>query len=344
MVPSVAVAPPSASAVTEVASPLRRRLGALLGGVVGAVLVGELVLRVWSPIELDWAAPRGVGGEARGTVSDYEPDDELGFKPVIGGALHAEHGALHNTYALAKPPGVRRLLFLGDSVTRRGEIVAGLRSELGDTCQYWNAGVEGYATWQEVAYYARYLADVDEDHVVLTFHLNDYVTTPVTFRAGEDVVAVRERGRVERPISWLWNLSYLYRLAQSRRLAAPPPEERGEERGDGSQDQRDARREVERALLELRDLVHARGAELTVLVLPWLRPREQWPSSLAPKHQHVVGVLTQAGIRHYTFLDELDEALAAGEAVQEKPRDPQHPSHEFGRRMARAMLARGFVP
>lgn len=311
---------------------------AILCGLIAAVLALELGLRVWSPVELDGSAWSASGGEARAgaTVGQYRPDDDLGFRPVLGGSLHASHGALHNDYALEKRAGVPRLLFLGDSVTRRGELVAALRAELGESCEFWNAGVEGYATWQEVAFYREDLAGIGADHVILTFHLNDYLTTPITFRAGDEVVAVRERNRVERPLAWLWKISYLYRLTSARAAVEDPQLERA--------DPGVARREVERALVELRDLVQARGARLTVLVLPWLRPRAEWPPSLPGKHEHVVEVLTRAGIPHFTFLEELETALAAGEDIQEKPRDPQHPSAAFARRMARGLLARGFVP
>jgi aryl-alcohol dehydrogenase-like predicted oxidoreductase len=109
-------------------------------------------------------------------------------------------------------------------------------------------------------------------------------------------------------------------------------------------DEEEARREIERALGALRDLARERGAELTVVVLPWLREREHWPTNLPGKHAHVVGLLETLGIRHFAFLDELDQAIAEGEEVKEKPMDPQHPSAAFGARMARGMLARGFVP
>ena len=68
--------------------------------------------------------------------------------------------------------------------------------ELGAACEYWNAGVEGYSTLQELEYYRRYLAGIQADHVVLVFHLNDFVTTPVTLRDGERIISVRERRKV----------------------------------------------------------------------------------------------------------------------------------------------------
>jgi hypothetical protein len=84
----------------------------------------------------------------------------------------------------------------------------GLRAELGEQYEYWNAGVEGYSTWQELAYFRRTLEPIHADHVVLTFHLNDFLSTPVSFRSGDEVVAVRARGDVSKTIPWLWDPSF----------------------------------------------------------------------------------------------------------------------------------------
>ena len=318
-----------------IADSVRLRWLVVLGATT-PLLLCEAGLRLWGPDELTSTRKRHDAALPGGQDGALEEDETLGYRPVPGGSLYAEHGALRNGYALEKTATSRRLLFLGDSVTRRAQIVAGLHAELGETCEYWNAGVEGWSTWQEVEYYRRELQPIEADHVVLTFHLNDFLSTPVTFLDGDAVVTVRAHGEVFRPIPWLWELSYFYRFTQYRELA----------RSDKAQwnDTTTASEEIERSLCELRDLTRARGAELTVLVLPWLRERALWPGSLPRKHERVVEMLQRLEIRHFTFLTELDEALAAGEEVQEKPRDPQHPGTTFGRRMARAMIADGFLP
>src|SRR5215470_5751475 len=45
-------------------------------------------------------------------------DPHFGFRPVLGEGLYTHFGTLANGYAAAKPPGVSRLLFIGDSVTQ----------------------------------------------------------------------------------------------------------------------------------------------------------------------------------------------------------------------------------
>lgn len=311
-----------------------------LAASAAALLLGEFALRRWTPAEVTaFATERssGPGGALHPARGSFELDAELGYRPVLGGPEYGPHGALANGLTLEKPPGVQRLLFLGDSVTRRGKIQAGLEELLGtQVFEYWNAGVEGYATAQEVAYYRRYLARLRPDRVVLTFHLNDFQTTPVTFLDGARMMMVYAKRSTRSLNPWLLQHSYLYRWALSwgfeREALTPGAVPAG------------VYQDLEGALSELRDLVQGGGGRLAVLVLPWLRPVQDWPGSLAGKREWVLQTLQRLGIEHYDFRATLEAALAEGEEVTEEERDPQHPSAAFGRRMARDLLAAGFQP
>src|SRR5262245_12399963 len=151
------------------------RLGLALASASVAVLGGELGVRLWNPPAVRLFAER-VQGEAGQRVmridSTYEvhpkggvfqTDEALGYRPVPGGAGYGTHGARLNDYALEKPAGKRRLLFIGDSVTERHKIIDALHRELGDDYEYWNAGVVGYSTAQELAYYRDYLGSIAAD-------------------------------------------------------------------------------------------------------------------------------------------------------------------------------------
>jgi hypothetical protein len=307
---------------------------------LAALVLAELALRAWTPEEVTAFANErssGPGGALHPERGAYELDPELGYRPVLGGPEYGPHGALANEYALAKPDNARRLLFLGDSVTRRAKIQEGLAELLGAPgFEYWNAGVEGYATAQEAAYFRRYLAPLGADCVVLTFHLNDFQTTPVTFLDGARLVMVYAKRSTRALNPWLLRHSYLYRWIQSR----------GFERTELTPTAAPAgvQEEIEAALRELRDLATSHGGRLVVLVLPWLRPVAEWPGSLPGKRAWVLSTLERLGIEHYDFQASLEAALAEGEVVTEVERDPQHPSAAFGRRMARALLAAGFRP
>jgi lysophospholipase L1-like esterase len=302
-----------------------------------ALLAVELVLRTWTPQRIqEFASERSLankGGE--GAADVFTLDEELGYRPILGGASYGPFGTTPNAYAPEKPAGKRRLVFLGDSVTYRGTLQAGLASLLGDEgFEYWNAGVEGYSTAQEAAYYRRYLAQLEPDHVVLTFHLNDFEWTPVTFRDGEQIVRMYAKQSTRALNPWLLQHSFLYRWFLS--AGAGGAEEEAIPAGVGQ--------EIERALAELRDLVAARGGRLSVLVLPWLRPVAKWPGTYTARRTWILAALERLHITHYDFRSTLEAALAEGVQVMEKEFDPQHPSAEFGLRMARDLLARGFEP
>ncbi len=263
----------------------------------------------------------------------FEIDAVLGFRPILGGPEYGPHGALWNDHPLAKRPGLRRLLFLGDSVTRRGKIVEPLCAELGPAVECWNAGVIGYSSRQELDYYRLHCADLHADHVVLTFHLNDYETTPVTFVDGDRMVAVYGRLGSRHPNGWLLRHSYLYRLYWTRSLRSAAPDR-----------PEDLEREVADALRGIQALAAERGAELTLFVLPWLEPPGAWSDDMRAGHARTLRLLEALGIRHLDFLATLERAVADGVDVQETPGDLQHPSAEFGKRLARAALDQGFRP
>jgi hypothetical protein len=263
----------------------------------------------------------------------FQLDPVLGFRPVPGGKGYGPHGCKWNEYELAKPPGKRRLLFLGDSVTDRHKLIDALRARLGEDYEYWNAGVPAFASEQELLYYRDHLAGIAADHVLLTFHLNDFETTPILFEVGGELVSVHSRIGARHPNAWLLTHSYLYRYGWSWLVSRTGPERA-----------RSLEDEVARSLRGLAELVRERGADFTVLVLPWLQARADWPAPKPRHHQLVLRLLTELGIRHYAFTDTLERALATGVGIHEATIDPQHPSAEFARLMVDDLLAAGFRP
>jgi len=321
------------------------KLGIALASALAVLPVLEIALRIWNPsaVQLFKERFQGTPGE-RVLVIDraldvhpqygiFQADEKLGYRPVLGGKTYDVHGAKRNEYSLEKPADERRLLFVGDSVTDRARIIEALHEELGEGLEYWNAGVVGYASQQELGYYRDYLGGIVADHVILTFHLNDFETTPVTFMDGDNLVAVYGRLGSARPNAWLLGHSYVYRFYWTERMGHTEVSR-----------SLSIETEVEDALRGFRDLTRERGAEFTVLVLPWLLPQDQWNGPKRQNHEHVLAMLERLGIRHYTFLDTLEAAVADEVEIQEPPGDPQHPSLEFARRMAHDLLARGFQP
>jgi hypothetical protein len=239
-------------------------------------------------------------------------DPEFGFRPILGNGLYNEYGTKTNTYPPTRRPEIKRILFMGDSVTSRGKIIDALRDVYGEqTFEYWNAGVESFNTVQEVNYYKKYNAALRPDHVILTFHLNDFETTPVAFRENGRLRVYAPNARLDSASQWLFQHSYCYRLLlgllASRREGAIADE-------------------VRASLKDLKNHVIASGADLTVLVFPYMQPYEEWQSHEKESRNQILEILTGLEIRHFDLFDPFSESLKRGVAVQEKPGDTWHPS------------------
>jgi hypothetical protein len=258
-------------------------------------------------------------------LSTFVIDPTFGFRPVLGDGPYTRFGTLANTYAAAKSPGVRRLLFIGDSVTHRGHIVDALRAAYGSQrYEYWNAGVESFNTVQEVQYYRRFNRPIHPDHVILTFHLNDFETTPAAFRDADGTLVVfAPNWPVRRLNLWLFQHSYTYRYWLG--LVTPKKTVRTE-----------IIAEVRASLADLERMVTVDGTRLTVLVLPILQPVSDWKPEYREYRHLILDILGALGIRYFDLLEPLNEALVNGVVVAE-PGDhlSWHPSREAAAYFAR---------
>ena len=315
------------------------RLLLLSGGTACALLGAEGVLRRLQPDTLVRGADempdfRRGGGWIR---AQYETDSELGFKPVMNGREYGPFGTMANPYPAQRRPGVARVLFLGDSVTRRGRIVAALKTRYGeDRYEYWNAGVESYNTVQEVAYYKRYCRPLRPDHVILTFHLNDFETTPVAFLDGAGRLVVAAPRRTLRSASrWLFEHSLIYRTWLDRA---------GRDGGSGARDPVRFTGEVRRGLTDLRDLTQADGTALTVLVLPILAPFPDWREEDRARRATVLAMLAELRVRHFDLLGAMEKALAEGVTLGAAPGDGWHPSVPAAESFGAVLHASGLLP
>lgn len=295
----------------------------LAAGLGVAVGLAEVVLHAMNPgasfgaaQELPW-----MRGADRGEL--FTIDSEFGFRPRLDSEVFSVYGTHRNEYPLSKTPDRERLLFVGDSVTARGRIIEALRELYGDAAaEYWNAGVESFNTVQEVAFYQKYNAAIEPDHVIVTFHLNDYETTPIAFRddSGRLVVyALNQPAQQVQP--WLFQHSYLYRLWL------------GQMRRDG-EDFRAVVRETESALLELRDELAARDARFSVIVLPLLQRPQKWREQHVGARKRILAFLETEGIVHFDLFPVLEQAYADGIKVQEASGDTWHPNAAIAERFA----------
>jgi hypothetical protein len=306
--------------------------GALVVGGVGVGLVMvELCLRFSAPHE-GFGAARELRQFRTGSGLEdlYELDAVFGFRPRLGTSLYDEWGVLCNPYSRQKAAGVKRLLFMGDSVTARGAIVNGLREAMGqERCEFWNAGVESFNTVQEVEFFRRYNAAAEPDHVILTFHINDFETTPVAFRDEQGRLVVFAPNFPRHYVN-----ERLFKSLRTYRLFLGLAR-----RSDRNLDA--VLSETRSAVALLQGELRERGIGLSVLLFPLLKPRPEWTEGEERTYQSAVKMFSDLGIETQDLRPWVEQAAGKGIPVRESPLDDWHPSAECGRFIARQLVADG---
>lgn len=180
--------------------------------------LGEIVTRSFDLVDRLNGFPRRI------YAASDEPDLGYRLRPGIDTRARGVHVATNarglrgGEIADTPPPGVRRVLVIGDSVA------FGFRLEQADTfpvrleheleardAGWWevlNAGVEGYNTVYQRAYLRSSLLDLKPETIVLVFNLNDYDHGPVMGPLG--VLTQDQAQRVSS--SSIANLSEFYLL------------------------------------------------------------------------------------------------------------------------------------
>ncbi|MFH0944768.1 MAG: hypothetical protein V2A76_06180 [Planctomycetota bacterium] len=311
-----------------------KKVALALAATVVTLALGELALRWLSPYglfaagrELHWKreSPRDLSGQ-------YVIDPAFGFRPVLG-ARYSEYGTLKNEYELEKDPARQRLLFIGDSATARRRIDTALRNVYGsEGFEYWNAGVESFNTPQEVRYYEQFNRAIKPDHVILTFHNNDFETTPVAFYDDGKLVVFSPHGRLGRISRTLFEHCILYRIVLGAWFLG------------GKQDEEIAA-EVRDSLARLRELTREDGIPLTVLLLPIMKPLDKWTPQEEKNHKQAREILDALRIRTFDLTAPMVEALKAGVEIQQIENDHWHPTHKVSRWFAEYLQREGlFTP
>jgi hypothetical protein len=293
----------------------------LLFGVIGA----ELGLRLFFP-----GMVIGAGRQLQfraGESTNFVPDAEAGYMPVLGNAAYDQYGCRVDRYdATGKrlpergPRQGRRVLFLGDSVTRRERIQDALE-KIYPGNDYWNAGVESFNTMQELIFYRRVNSKLKPDQVILTFHNNDFQDTPLVFRQNGELQIHFMRRDGNRINPWLFSHSYLYRWLTGLSL--------------GQLDRARQRVVMKEALAGFRETMASEKVEFSVILLPILKPYEQWNVREKWSRQAALELLKEEGIKTYDLMPDMEAAMKEGVVLPETPGDTWHPSAAAAEHFAR---------
>ncbi|KIX13851.1 SGNH/GDSL hydrolase family protein [Dethiosulfatarculus sandiegensis] len=322
--------------------------GLVLGSLVVGLLLFELIMAPFNMV-FDSANIHGIDFNKRKQHAEKNPqakdslearliwwgkDLELGYKPLYGPQYaYSELGALHNNFEFKKKPGTVRVVFSGDSITAYGfteEALAELNPD--PNYEYWNTGVWGYSTWQELRYFERYGRKLKPDVVILGFCLNDWDGTPVLLRDKDGKVTIANLHLGETYFNyWLFKHSTIYRIFLS--VMASFTERAGTVESVGKK------------LAQFLAYAKEDGFAFRVVVYPELDHLDKWDESYVRQHRQILEILKELKIPYYDTAPLLGKLLKGKDRAwaRMKPDDHFHPSRAFSRDIAKELLARGFL-
>ena len=231
------------------------------------------------------------------------PDPNLSFAHVPGRSAFLmgapvsinSHGLRDREYSEAKPPGVYRIVMLGDSttfgwgVTEEQTVAKILERELNKAgnrrFEVLNAGVGNYGTVQEYNHYLTYDRAFHPDLVILEYFINDAEPVPVE----------RNTALIRRSYLLAFTIS---RLDAMLRLAGARPNREAYYAG-LYQNDRPGFQAAKQALAQLADATKGDGAQLLVAILPELHEiNERYPYEREEQKIEAVLAAKQAPVMH----------------------------------------------
>src|SRR5580704_220443 len=103
----------------------------IIAPALAGMAIAEVYFRLGDPSKNYWTVSDLMSTDP-GKKLDHAFDANLGYRPLLGGKKYDALGTQINSYGLDKPPGVYRVLFLGDSVTARGKLIVALAANYHD--------------------------------------------------------------------------------------------------------------------------------------------------------------------------------------------------------------------
>jgi len=291
---------------------------------IGLLLV-EAALRLIYPvaimnIEAERARPAG--------EELIVADDSLGLRPALKTSMYDGDGVLFGRSISAKTSNPYKILFIGDSVTGRGRIVAALAEALGsERTAFLNGGVDGYNIQQEVEFFLRYQAGTNPDAIVHQLHINDLQPTTLVVRGRDG--RVRSYSPRMKPASvnaWLYRHSQIYRfyILQFRSRF--------------SQDE--LRAAAYDALRKMRDYARERKIAYHVFLFPNLAPYEEWSAHDKASRDYLLRISGELGLGTVDLWPLAERLIRLGVDAQDSPGDTWHPNRRFAEEAARYLIAR----
>ncbi len=308
-------------------------IGLIAAGLIVGLLLIEIIGRPFNLVFDAAYVPVDYTQDHDGK-SYYDRDPELGHIPRMGREfLYSDFGTKHNSYPAAKRPGWKRVLLLGDSITAIGYTGQNLiKKSSKEKYEFWNCGVPGYSTFQELNYFKRYCSKTEPDQVILNFFLNDFDGTPVVLKDADDqyvVITPYTGSGAFHP--WLFRNSLIYRGYLSLKIAL--------------WGRQGLREDVAANIKKLAEQGEKSGFDLFVVVYPWLDKYDEWPRKFKNQREDIIEILEASGLPFIDLKPLLDKSLERhpAEWARNNPADPVHPSDAFCQNAADYIIESGLL-
>lgn len=293
----------------------RANLILFAGSLITATILAEIVLRFLLPAPITWRFPQ----------EEYRFDAEIGhwLESNQTSFTHDKEvttnsqGLRDSEYDKLPPPGIRRILALGDSQTFGNGLAqadtwpAQLERKLGDGYQVLNGGLPASDTWQHEIILRRLMDIYHPDAVILAFYINDVVTKPNTIRFSQR----SDRNSPSARLIYILKQSALLMSARAAfealRQSISPSEgfilQNKLVRGESNPEIDRRWAQVEQSLMDMRRITEERGVEFVVVSLP---RRDQVDGRMPAEqyNQRLESVVTETGTRFINMLDPLRSA------------------------------------
>ena len=140
---------------------------------ISAIALGEIVVAGWYPQNL------GTWGMTRDGLTSHVPNISVYVRQFGQQISINSHGMRDREHQPEKPPGIYRILLLGDSFMEANQVAFEdafphlLEAKLGPRFEVINASVSGWGTDDELTYLIRYGFRFEPDLVLLGMTLNN---------------------------------------------------------------------------------------------------------------------------------------------------------------------------
>jgi len=187
-----------------------KKIGLLLFGISCGIIIAVGLLQIWKLFKFRKLSNKEITKITKTwdnnpqSIFKYDQDISYMLKPNFTGPRYKNTNYIHHTNSqsllgseeVTTNPNIKKILFLGDSVTYgenldyKQTFVPLLQKQAGKQFQFSNGSCPAWSTKQEITFYEKYLSDIDWNAIVLVFFPNDLVNYQLINRKSDNDVSI----------------------------------------------------------------------------------------------------------------------------------------------------------